>query len=202
MTLQAPGVASAYNFNFPTGAGSTGQPMISGGGGSTPNVPGDIGTTDLLDVETIQKAKLTLYNNRAIPLKTSDGEDFFAMVAHPNAIYNLKRSDEYKDWVREAHVRGGDNPFFRGSIAMVDGVLIFQHNNVPTALDGAGNIAVARNLIFGAEAFVEGLDEAVTWNEDDFDYGNEFGIAYGFAFQPRRGLAKNSLLVYSVATAP
>lgn len=42
VTLQAPGVSSAYNFNFPTGAGSSGQPLISGGGGSTPNTFGTL----------------------------------------------------------------------------------------------------------------------------------------------------------------
>lgn len=43
VTVQAPGVAGTYNFNFPTGAGSSGQPMISGGGGSTPNTFGTLG---------------------------------------------------------------------------------------------------------------------------------------------------------------
>jgi N4-gp56 family major capsid protein len=170
------------------------------GGGTTG--ASDVGTTDLLDVESIQKAKLTLYNNRAMPLRTEDGNDFFGMVCHPNTLYYLKRSDEYRDWVREAEVRGKDNPFFKGAIAMVDGVVLFQHNNVVTAADGAGSIAVSRNLIFGAEAFIEGVSEDPFWAEDTFDYGNQFGIAYGFAFQPRRALAKNSLIVYASAVTP
>jgi N4-gp56 family major capsid protein len=175
--------------------------FIVAGGGTTG--ASDVATTDKLDVETIQRAKLEAYNNRAKPLiSASDGSELFGMVCHPNAIYDLKRNDEYKDWVREAHVRGEGNPFFRGAVAMVDGVVLFQHNNVPTALDGATSNAVARNVLFGSEAFVEGLDEGVTWNEDTFDYGNEWGFAYGFAFQPRRGLAKNSLIVYTAATAP
>lgn len=174
---------------------------LSVGGGS--NVPSDIATTDTLDVETLQKAKLTLYNNRAIPLWTADGDEFFAGVFHPNTLYNLKRSDEYRDWVREAEVRGKDNPFFRGCVCMIDGIALFQHNNVPTALDGASSNAVSRNLLFGAEAFVEGVDENPEWVErDHFDYGNKIGVAYGFGFQPRRALAKNSLIVYAAATAP
>lgn len=43
VTLQATGVSGTYNFNFPTGAGSTGQPLISGGGGSSPNTFGTLG---------------------------------------------------------------------------------------------------------------------------------------------------------------
>jgi hypothetical protein len=42
VTLQAPGVSGTYNFNFPTGAGTTGQPLISGGGGSSANTFGTL----------------------------------------------------------------------------------------------------------------------------------------------------------------
>jgi N4-gp56 family major capsid protein len=169
---------------------------------SAPAVPGDVASTDTLDVQSLQKVKLDMYTNRALPLKTVDGDEFFAMVCHPNTLYDLKRSDEYRDWVREAEVRGKDNPFFRGAVAMIDGVLLFQHNNVTTAADGAGSIAVSRNILFGAEAFIEGVDENPSWAEDDFDYGNEFGIGYSFAYQPRRALAKNSIVVYAAAVAP
>lgn len=165
-------------------------------------VPGDVDTGETLSVAILQRAKLAAYDNRAMPLMTSDGEEFFAMVCHPNTLYGLKRESEYRDWVREAHVRGPENPFFRGSVAMIDGILLFQHSNVPSASDGAGGIAVSRNILFGAEAFIEGLDQDVRWAEDTFDYGDQFGIAYSFAFQPRRGLAKNSLIVYASAETP
>lgn len=165
-------------------------------------VPGDVDTGEYLTVAGLQRVKLQAYNNRAMPLMTSDGEEFFAMVVHPNTLYGLKRESEYRDWIREAHVRGADNPFFKGATAMIDGILLFQHSNVPTALDGAGGISVSRNMLFGAEAFVEGLDQDVRWAEDTFDYGDQFGIAYSFAFQPRRGLAKNSLIVYASAETP
>lgn len=156
----------------------------------------DVGATDLLDVETIQASKLDMYVNRAKPLMEDGGGEFFGLVAHPYSLYNLKRSDEYRDWVREAGVRGEGNPFFKGAIAMIDGVLIFQHSNVPTETTGTDS---SYNLLFGAEAFVEGLDENVSWVEDTFDYENKQGIALSFAFQPRRGLAKNSMIVHACA---
>lgn len=191
------------NFSQATGLfnGETYTPnFLVVGGGSTG--ASDVGTTDKLDVESIQKIKLSLYNSRAQPLKTVDGEEYYAMVCAPNTIYDLKRSDEYRDWVREARERGADNPFFKGSIAMIDGVLLFQHNNVVTANDGAGSIAVSRNIAFGAEAFVEGVDENPSWDEEAFDYGNRFGVAYGFGCQARRALEKNSLLVYASNVTP
>ena len=43
VTVQAPTATVAYNFNLPTGAGTSGQPMISGGGGSTAMTFGTLG---------------------------------------------------------------------------------------------------------------------------------------------------------------
>jgi N4-gp56 family major capsid protein len=179
--------------------GETYTPNARSVGNLNTPVPGDIAAGEHITVIEIQKAKLNLYNNRAIPLRTVDGNDYFMAVVHPNSMYNLKRDAEYRDWVKDAEVRGKDNPFFKGATAMIDGVLFFMHNNVTTAADGVGSIAVSRNIFFGAEAFIEGLDEGVTWAEQSFDYGNQLGIAYSFAFQPRRGLAKNSLIVYADA---
>lgn len=43
VTVQAPTATAAYNFNLPTGAGTTGQPLISGGGGATAMTFGTLG---------------------------------------------------------------------------------------------------------------------------------------------------------------
>lgn len=43
VTVQNPSTTSAYNFNLPTTAGSLGQPMLSGGGGSTAMSFGTLG---------------------------------------------------------------------------------------------------------------------------------------------------------------
>jgi hypothetical protein len=43
VTVQAPTVSSAYNFNLPNGAGSSGQPLLSGGGSSNPNTWNKLG---------------------------------------------------------------------------------------------------------------------------------------------------------------
>lgn len=161
--------------------------------------PTTLVAADTITVAELMKAKLALYTQNAKPLRM-DGDDVYVLVAHPNALYDLKRDAEYRDWVREAHVRGADNPFFRGATAMVDGILIFQHSGVPTFNSTSGTpVKSASNLLFGAEAFVEGLDENPSWDEETRDYGAEFGVAYGFAIEPRRALPKNSLVYYSAA---
>jgi hypothetical protein len=43
ITIQPQDAAGTYNFNLPTGAGSSGQPLLSGGGGSSPMTFGTLG---------------------------------------------------------------------------------------------------------------------------------------------------------------
>lgn len=43
VTIQNPSATSAYNFNLPTAAGSSGQPLLSGGGGATAMSFGTLG---------------------------------------------------------------------------------------------------------------------------------------------------------------
>jgi N4-gp56 family major capsid protein len=162
---------------------------------------GLIDVTKPLTVQEIQAATLSMYNNNAIPI-TIDGEQVWVLVAHPNTLYTLKRDSEYRDWVQQAAIRGADNPFFKGATAMVDGCVIFTHSSVPTSTTGSpGSAQYAKNLMFGAEAFIEGLDENPTWNEEVTDYGAQFGVAYGFAIESRRALEKQSLQLYAPAVA-
>jgi N4-gp56 family major capsid protein len=168
-------------------------------GGAVGDDADDVSGSDDLTVAEVQKIKLRLQNQKAKPIKSKDGLPYYFMVVHPNCLYNLKRESEYRDWVREAAVRGEANPFFTGATAIIDGMVIFDHPNVPKAAN-AGAVQVATNIAFGSNAFVEGADENPNWVEKDFDYENEFGIAYSFAFQPRRALQLSSLLVYADAT--
>lgn len=157
----------------------------------------DLIVTDTLTVAALQEIKVKLMLQHAKPV-VLDGRPCYVLVTHPYSLYDLKRETEYRDWVREAAERGKTNPFFIGATAMIDGVCIFEHERVPLD-DNAGAVQYAKALAFGAEAFVEGLDENPDWDEDVFDYGLQFGMAYGFAFQPRRALELASCQVYAAA---
>lgn len=163
------------------------------GGGTGIN---DVGAGDVLTVKACQEIRLKLRIQRAKPLMV-DGKPHFILVTHPYATFQLKQEARYESWVREAQVRGETNPFFRGALAVIDGLIIHDHENVPLAT-GTG-VQGATSIAFGGEAFVEGLDEDVSWAEDTFDYGNQFGVAYSFAFQPRRALELSSLKCFIAA---
>jgi N4-gp56 family major capsid protein len=160
----------------------------------------DITGTDLLTVKAIQTIKLKLKMQHAKPLNLG-GREGYVGVVHPYSTFDLKQDTRYEAWARDAQTRGEGNPLFTGALLMIDGVVIHEHESVPVSAGGAAGIQVASNLFFGAEAFVEAQDEDVTWVERDFDYGNQFGVAYSFAFQPRRALELNSLQVWTAAVA-
>lgn len=119
----------------------------------------DVSAADTLTVDSIQQARLAMSNALAEPIMV-DGFPVYIMVTHPNALYKLKREQEYRDWVKDAEVRGKDNPFFRGATVMIDGVVIFDHIHVPRVTN-ATSVKVSKSLMFGKEAFVEALDENV-----------------------------------------
>jgi N4-gp56 family major capsid protein len=160
----------------------------------------DVAASDTLTVEALQEISLKLYEQKAKPLSV-DGDEMFVIVTSARSLHALKREAEYRDWVREAHLRGPSNPFFRGAVAVIDGMIIHRHTNVPVTAN-ATSVPVAQGIAFGREAFVEALDENTSWAEDTFDYGNELGVAYGFAFEPRRALELSSVQVLSASPDP
>lgn len=153
----------------------------------------DVAVGDVLTVKALQIIKLRLTNQLAKAVIV-DGFPHYALVTHPNATFQLKQESRYESWVRDAMQRGESNPFFRGALAVIDGVVTFEHPNVARSANVSG-VQVADGIAFGAEAFVEGLDESVHSETESFDYGLEWGISYEFATGMRRALELSSIQV-------
>lgn len=86
------------------GAATTPNVLKVGGGGAVPTTLwvaadfNDVGAADTLDVVSLQKARLALYNARALPISAA-GKPFYVAVVHPNCLYGLKREPEWKSVV-------------------------------------------------------------------------------------------------------
>lgn len=112
------------------------------------------------------------------PVKV-DGKEYFVLLTHPDALYNLRISSAFQTAMREAEVRGKENPLFTGATAIWDGVVIHAHENCAVAADGGGSTNPwARGALLGAQAlcFAWGQHEDIV--EETFDYGNEQGFAW------------------------
>jgi len=116
---------------------------------------------------------------RIRPIKYQ-GANHYICVIHPYQKADLKKSADYKTMMREAEVRGKDNPLFSGADFYYDGVWIYSHRQVRTASNwGAdSNVSGATALFLGAQAGLMAIaQEGWSWQEEEFDYGNKWGVA-------------------------
>ena len=161
----------------------------------------DLAIGDKLTVDDVKNARYKLMDLKTKPFKVN-GLDFYAGVISPEQGYDLRQDTDYQNYVVNAASRGMDNPVFTGAICNIEGVVLYEHFNVPVVTNG-GSVRCAKAMFFGQEFAVEGLDEDVTWVErDHFDYGAKWGVGYSFAFQPRRALELSSIQLRTAATKP
>lgn len=111
-----------------------------------------------------------------------NGKPYYVLLAHPYQLYDLKRSDEWKQAMREAERRGPENPLFTGATAIWDGVVIYETDYVLTYSDwgAAGNVAGATALFLGAQAGMLAIaQDGPDWVEMTRNYGRKWGVATG-----------------------
>jgi hypothetical protein len=84
VTIQNPSTTSAYNFNLPTTAGSSGQPMLSGGGGSTAMSFGTLGIagggTNCTSASGTCLDNITGFGSTGFVQRTGSGSYAFSLV--------------------------------------------------------------------------------------------------------------------------
>lgn len=61
----------------------------------------------------------------------------YALVTSHPAGTVLRKSDQYRQIVREAGVRGGENPLFKGNYPLIDGVQVIDRRVIDMDYDGA-----------------------------------------------------------------
>jgi N4-gp56 family major capsid protein len=148
-------------------------------------------TTDILTTAFITRArvKAKLASPAIQPIRV-DGQDFYVMFIHPWQAADLKTaaSSVWAQAQREAQVRGDKNPIFTGSLGIWDGVILHEHEYVPTAVatakfDSAGQAAGARafrSILTGRQAVVMAeCEDPNGWVEETFDYQNKVGFSTG-----------------------
>lgn len=140
------------------------------------------------------RTKAVLANPNIVPLKIK-GKNYYILFVHPCQAYDLKQSENFKMAMREAQVRGDENPLFTGALGIWDGVILHEHEYTPfvnvTTLSGSANFAgSASSLQYGGNTFRAILCGAQAgafakakfangWVEKDFDYKDKIGFSTG-----------------------
>jgi len=171
------GKTSSTFANTPTIAAAT-RLVYAGGESAIGNLTSAMKMdTKVLDA-AVQIAKMASPKIRPIRV---GGKEYYIAFLHPYDVTNLKQDPVYNQAVREAGVRGDDNPIFSGAIANYNQIIIHEHEYVYRANDGSSSY-VSRNILCGQQAGVIAWGAPVNWTEKSFDYGNQWGIACGAIF--------------------
>lgn len=118
----------------------------------------------------------------------SGGREWYGMVLSTEQCRDLKNDPTYITITRSAAPRGNDNPLFRNALAVIDGVVLYEHNKVQTTLGlnsgskwgAAGTVDGAQALFLGAQAMGLATISDVEYEEADVnDYKNRPGISVG-----------------------
>lgn len=130
------------------------------------------------------KAYAKTGGNRTIvpirPVKV-DGKSYYVLLVHPDAVYDWKNDPTVQQFLREAEMRGPTNPLFTGAVAIYDGVVIHEHENIPIADDAGsgGNVSWSKGVFMGAQSLVWAWGQRVATVQKKFDYDNEWAHAWG-----------------------
>lgn len=111
------------------------------------------------------------------------GKMYYVVVLHPYQIYDLKQDAQFQQWMREAEVRGSENPLFTGAVGMCDGMVIHDHERISKLTTGGSgsNVPYGRGFLLGAQAV------ALAWGhnkmkieseETDYKRFKSYGITW------------------------
>lgn len=114
------------------------------------------------------------------PVKV-DGKDYYVLLTHPDAVYDLRADTAFQQAMREAEIRGPQNPLFTGATAIWNGVVIHEHENCAIGTDGGSttNVPFVKSALLGAQALVWAWGQRPEIVQETFDYQNEIG--YGMS---------------------
>lgn len=108
-----------------------------------------------------------------------DGKEYYVLLTHPDNLYDLKTNSTYQQFLRDAEERSKTNPLFTGAVAIIDGVVIHEHENIPVATNGGGgSVAYSKSVFMGAQSLCWAYGQKPETVQKTFDYDNEIGIGW------------------------
>lgn len=120
------------------------------------------------------------------PIKV-EGRAYYVLLVHPDVMFDLKQDTTFTQALREAEIRGPQNPLFQGATAIWDGVVIHEHENVPVGTNaGAGAIPYCDGIFMGAQAGLYAWGKRPEVVTETFDYKNEIGYGWGMIAKAKK----------------
>jgi N4-gp56 family major capsid protein len=116
------------------------------------------------------------------------GKDHYVLLISTEQARDLKKDTDYQTNVRTAGPRGSSNVLFKNALAVIDGVIIHEHNKVFNTLGlASGSKWGSGDTVDGAQAMLLGsqalgyatIRDAHFEESDNTDYKNRPAMGYG-----------------------
>lgn len=165
--------------------------IIVGAGTKAGLTSSDIMTRTVIERASVkaQMMRATNPENASMLPSSVEGEPRYVMVMSPFQSHQLRTSTPNGDWLdiqkAAAGAEGRANPIFRGSLGMIDNVVMHSHERVIRFSDyGSGSdLPAARAVFLGRQAGVVAYGTSggtrFQWNEEKTDFENQVDIAAG-----------------------
>jgi N4-gp56 family major capsid protein len=178
-TSQLPSLAFAADVTAP----SSGRIKYAG----TATTTATLVAGDTITWNTVIGLQAYAKRKRMRPIKEG-GREYYIFLTSPEGLRDLKKDTTYQTNVGRAAPQGPDNPLFKNAVAVIDGVVIHEHNKVGTTLGlasgswyGAGGLVQGgQSLLLGAQALGFAQLGGMSFSEsDNTDYGNRPALGIG-----------------------
>lgn len=142
--------------------------------------------SDTMSWATCVSAKTYARRQGIRPIRQG-GKEYYAMVMSPEQRRDLILDSSYQTIVGRAAERGSQNPLFNNALAVVDGLILYEHRKVinTTGLasgskwGSSGTVEGAQAVLLGAGALGFTTLGGGEWLEgDQNDYGRKPAIGY------------------------
>lgn len=173
-------------------------------GGNATSV-GDLGTDDTLSCAVLDRIKVEMLMQRALPVnvmnesgKESDIAklNYYILVVHPYDAHNLKQDETWREAQQYANIRGEKNPLFTGALGVYNGIIVYENEGV------YNSSSKSKCLAFGGEALARAFGQEAEWTEDEDDYKHRMGIEVDVVYGDKVAVTDNSVLVNTYAENP
>ena len=106
-----------------------------------------------------------------------NGRPHYVLLINPLVADDIRNDATYASYIRDAEVRGKDNPFFSGALAVVHGVVLIESENMPTAVN-ASDVTFAQSVMCGAQAMCQAW--GLTPELRSYKYPYDQHVGYGW----------------------
>lgn len=204
---------SNLNFAAQVAAASAGRTFYAGSATSEATLT----TADVVTWNFVVGACAKAKRKKLKPIR-SRGKPYYALILSTEQMNDLKQDSNYQANLRSAGPRGDTNKLFNNATAVIDGVIIYEHNKVFNTLGlassskwgSSGTVDGAQALLIGSQALGLAMIGNASFKEADItDYGHRPGMSYGRMFgmlKPQYksledGLSREDFGILSLKTA-